>query len=222
LPENGLVLEIASGTGQHVAHFAAALPALEWQPSEPDAEMHASIAAWIEGESLKNVRPPIALDVSTHQWPVERADAVICCNMIHIAPWQATLDLMRGAGQALASGGVLFLYGPYRRLGAHTAPSNEAFDADLRSRNSEWGVRDMEAVIEVAEKNGLTFREAVAMPANNFSVVFRKERRISIHSLLMRGLDPRIQTAVPLDLDGRVTPLRGGPAMRAIIIARSG
>jgi SAM-dependent methyltransferase len=135
LPKNGLVLEIASGTGQHVSHFAAALPALEWQPSEPDAEMHASISAWIEAEGLKNVRPPIALDVGTHPWPVERADAIVCCNMIHIAPWQATLDLMQGAGQVLGPGGVLFLYGPYRRFGAHTAPSNEAFDADLRSRN---------------------------------------------------------------------------------------
>jgi SAM-dependent methyltransferase len=174
LPDNGLVLEIASGTGQHVSHFAAALPALEWQPSEPDAEMHASIAAWIEAEGLKNVRPPVALDVEKHPWPVERAAAIVCCNMIHIAPWQATLDLMRGAGHVLGPGGLLFLYGPYRRFGAHTAPSNEAFDADLKRRNAEWGVRDMEAVTDEAAKNGLRFVEAVAMPANNFSVVFRK------------------------------------------------
>jgi SAM-dependent methyltransferase len=174
LPKNGLVLEIASGTGQHVSHFAAALPALEWQPSEPDAEMHASIAAWIEAESLKNVRPPIALDVGRQPWPVERADAIVCCNMIHIAPWHATLDLMRGAGQMLASGGLLFLYGPYRRGGAHTAPSNEAFDATLRTRNADWGLRDLESVEEIARSQGFTLDEVVAMPSNNFSIIFRR------------------------------------------------
>ena len=171
--QRGLVLEIASGTGQHVAHFASALPALDWQPSELDADMHESIRAWTD--ELPNVRPPIALDVSRHPWPVEHADAIVCCNMIHIAPWQATLDLMQGAGKILPKDGVLFLYGPYRRRGAHTAPSNEAFDADLKRRNPEWGVRDMEAVIDEAAKNGLRFSEAVAMPANNFSVVFRKD-----------------------------------------------
>jgi SAM-dependent methyltransferase len=172
LPPRGFLLEIASGTGQHAAHFAAAFPELEWQPSEIDGEMHASIRAWTK--DLPNVRRPIALDVGAAKWPVERADAVVCINMIHIAPWQATLDLIRGAGKVLAPGGVLFLYGPYRRAGAHTAPSNEAFDADLKRRNPEWGVRDMEAVSEIAKANGLDFIEAVAMPANNFSVVFRK------------------------------------------------
>ena len=172
LPQHGLVVEIASGTGQHTAHFAAALPGLQWQPTEPDATDHDSIRAW--PEDLPNVKPPLALDVSERPWPVERADAILCINMIHISPWQSTLDLMDGAGAILPRGGVLFLYGPYKRNGAHTAPSNEAFDADLRSRNATWGVRDMEAVSEVAAKNGLGFVEAVAMPANNFSVVFEK------------------------------------------------
>lgn len=172
LPPHGLVVEIASGTGQHAAHFAAAMPGLQWQPTEPDAAYHDSIRAWTEG--LPNVKLPLALDVSRHPWPLERADAILCINMIHISPWQSTLDLMAGAGAILVRGGVLFLYGPYRRNGSHTAPSNEAFDADLRSRHSEWGVRDLEAVVEVAAKNGLGFREAVAMPANNFSVVFGK------------------------------------------------
>lgn len=173
LPAQGLVLEIASGTGQHMAHFAAALPALQWQPSEPDTGMHESIRAWTE--ELANVAPPLALDVSATPWPVARANAIVCINMIHISPWQATLDLMRGAGEILPAGAVLFLYGPYRRGGAHTAPSNEAFDADLRRRNPEWGVRDLEAVSQVAAENGLRFKEAVAMPANNFSVMFEKE-----------------------------------------------
>ena len=172
LPQRGFVVEIASGTGQHTAHFAAALPGLQWQPTEPDATYHDSIRAWTE--DLPNVKPPLALDVSARPWPVERADAILCINMIHISPWQSTLDLMDGAGAILPRGGVLFLYGPYKRNGSHTAPSNEAFDADLRSRNATWGVRDMEAVSEVAAKNGLGFVEAVAMPANNFSVVFEK------------------------------------------------
>ena len=172
LPPRGFVVEIASGTGQHTAHFAAALPGLQWQPTEPDATYHDSIRAWTE--DLPNVKPPLALDVSARPWPVERADAILCINMIHISPWQSTLDLMDGAGAILPRGGVLFLYGPYKRNGSHTAPSNEAFDADLRSRNATWGVRDMEAVSEVAAKNGLGFVEAVAMPANNFSVVFEK------------------------------------------------
>ena len=172
LPQRGFVVEIASGTGQHTAHFAAALPGLQWQPTEPDATYHDSIRAWTE--DLPNVKPPLALDVSERPWPVERADAILCINMIHISPWQSTLDLMDRAGAILPRGGVLFLYGPYKRNGSHTAPSNEAFDADLRSRNATWGVRDMEAVSEVAAKNGLGFVEAVSMPANNFSVVFEK------------------------------------------------
>jgi SAM-dependent methyltransferase len=173
LPEHGLVLEIASGTGQHVEHFAQALPALEWQPTETEGSALPSIASWVEG--LPNVRAPLVLNVHQLPWPIESADAIVCINMIHISPWQATLDLVTGAARTLTEGGILFLYGPYRRFGGHTAPSNEAFDADLRSRNPAWGVRDMEAVEVVARGHGLALEEAIAMPANNFSVVFRKE-----------------------------------------------
>ncbi len=172
LPPGGLVLEIAAGTGQHAAHFAAAFPGLQWQPTEPDAAYHGSIRAWTE--ELPNVLPPLVLDVSERPWPVTRADAIVCINMIHISPWQSTLDLMAGGNDILGADGVLFLYGPYKRDGAHTAPSNEAFDTSLRSRNPTWGVRDMEAVIDAAKDNGLVFRTAVPMPANNFSVVFGK------------------------------------------------
>jgi len=173
LPERGLVLEIASGTGQHVVHYAEALPSLAWQPTDINAEHLASIAAWIRHAGLSNVRAPIALDVGG-AWPDERFDALICCNMIHIAPWQATLDLMRGASKTVVPGGVLFLYGPYKRFGRHTAPSNEQFDLSLQARNPDWGLRDMETVIELAATSGFDLAEIVEMPANNFSVVFRR------------------------------------------------
>ncbi|HYG87490.1 MAG TPA: DUF938 domain-containing protein [Azospirillum sp.] len=170
LPERGTVLEVAGGTGQHAAHFAAALPDLVWQPTDPDPAHRASIAAWTEG--LPNVRPPLALDATRRPWPVERADAVLCINMIHIAPWAACLGLLGGAAEVLAPGAPLVLYGPYRRGGAHTAPSNAAFDADLRARNPEWGVRDLEAVETAAA--GFVLEEVVEMPANNLTVVFRR------------------------------------------------
>jgi SAM-dependent methyltransferase len=176
LPARGKVLEIASGTGQHIVHFAKGLPALSWQPSEVDPVGHESIVAWIAADKVSNVKSPLTLDVGRHPWPVERADAVVCINMVHISPWQATLDLMAGAARVLGEGGTLVLYGPYRRFGAHTAPSNAAFDAELRARNPEWGVRDLEAVAEVAGEHGLAFSEAVPMPANNFSVIFRKTK----------------------------------------------
>jgi hypothetical protein len=173
LPESGLACEIASGTGQHVVHFAAALPRLTWQPTELDARLHPSIAAWIAHTGLPNVLPPLHLDVC-EEWPLAKADAVLCINMIHIAPWAATLALLRGASRVLPARGVLFLYGPYRRFGAHTAPSNEAFDADLRATNPEWGLRDMETVVEIAAQEGLALIDVVPMPANNFSVVLRR------------------------------------------------
>jgi SAM-dependent methyltransferase len=174
LPEHGEVVEIASGTGQHVAHFGGAFRGLQWQPTDPDEEMHGSILRWIEHEGLTNVRPPIALDVGVNPWPIDHADGIVCINMIHVAPWQAALDLMQGAGRVLRPGGVLFLYGPYRRFGRHTAPSNAAFDAQLRRINPHWGVRDMEAVIDVAQQHGLGGEEIVPMPANNHALVLRK------------------------------------------------
>jgi SAM-dependent methyltransferase len=174
LPRTGVVLEIASGTGQHAMHFAAALPHLVCQPCDPDADARASIAAWTAHAGLANVRAPLALDVRRPPWGIEAAEAIVCINMIHISPWAAAQALFAGAARILASGGIVFLYGPYRRNGAHTAPSNEAFDLQLRSRDPEWGVRDMEAVVELAASVGFEGEEPVAMPANNFSLVFRK------------------------------------------------
>jgi SAM-dependent methyltransferase len=174
LPPRGLVLEIGSGTGQHVAHFAGALPALTFQPSEMDMERHASIEAWVAEGKLSNVEPPLAIDVTKHPWPLSAADAVVCINVIHISPWEATLALMAGVGRILPAGGVLVTYGPYMRGGAHTSQSNQAFDASLRARNPLWGVRDIDQVAEVAGKEGLALEEAVPMPANNFTLVWRK------------------------------------------------
>ncbi|MFW6051324.1 MAG: DUF938 domain-containing protein [Myxococcota bacterium] len=174
LPDGGTVLEVASGTGEHACFFAAALPELEWQPSDPDPAARASIAAWAADAGLANLRHPLALDAATHPWPVGRADAVVCINMIHIAPWSACEGLMRGATRVLPDGGVLVTYGPYRIDGVHTAPSNEAFDASLRSRDPTWGVRDVADVARIADEAGLRLEERIPMPANNFSLVFRK------------------------------------------------
>lgn len=174
LPREGEVLEIAAGTGEHAVHFAKHLPHLRWQPSDPDPDARASITAWRASAALANLVPAVALDVTAEPWPVARADAIVCINMIHIAPWGATEALMAGAARTLPPAGVLFLYGPYRREGRHTAPSNEAFDADLRRRNPAWGVRDLGEVSAVAARNGLDFQQIVEMPANNLSVVFAR------------------------------------------------
>lgn len=174
LPQTGLVLEIASGTGQHVAHFAANLPDLDWQPSDLNAATHASIAAWVKDAGLANVHPPVELNVTTETWPVDRADAIVCINMIHISPWAATEGLLRGAERILPSGSVLYLYGPYRRAGQHTAPSNEEFDVSLKARNPEWGVRNLEDVLDLASRHGFECVEVAEMPANNLSVVLRR------------------------------------------------
>jgi cyclopropane fatty-acyl-phospholipid synthase-like methyltransferase len=172
------VLEIASGSGEHVVHFAAALPGITFQPTDPDAPSRASIDAWVSEIGLANVRPALALDVTAPPWPVAQADAVVCINMIHISPWAATLALMRGAAQVLPADGVLFLYGPYRRGGAHTADSNAAFDANLRGRNPAWGIRDLEAVADAAKAEGFGAPAVVPMPANNFSVIFRRGQSV--------------------------------------------
>jgi SAM-dependent methyltransferase len=177
LPKSGIVLEIASGTGQHAVHFAAALPAITWLPSDPDEASRASIDAWRRHASLPNLNAPVALDVRTSPWPVpDSLAAIVCINMIHIAAWAAAEALFRGAGERLTSEGVLFLYGPYKRDGAHTAPSNEAFDAQLRATNAGWGVRNMEDVVELGRQAGLSMEEAVPMPANNFSLIFKRAR----------------------------------------------
>ncbi|HEY4547747.1 MAG TPA: DUF938 domain-containing protein [Pedomonas sp.] len=174
LPAAGLVLEIASGTGQHVAHFAASLPELEWQPSDLSTDLHPSIRAWVEDAGLANVRTPLQLDVTADAWPVEQAEAIVCINMIHISPWAATEGLLRGAARLLPQGGVLYLYGPYKRGGQHTAPSNADFDASLKARNPEWGVRNLEDVESLAGTHGFEPVKVVEMPANNLSVVFRR------------------------------------------------
>lgn len=174
LPAAGTILEIASGTGQHARHFAAANPAWIWQPSDPDPAARRSISAWKVEAGLPNLRDPLALDVLQADWGIEQADAVVCINMIHISPWQAAEALFAGAARLLPVGGVLYLYGPYRRDGQHTSPSNAIFDEQLRASDASWGVRDIEAVIALGDSVGLRFEEAVPMPANNFSVVFRK------------------------------------------------
>jgi SAM-dependent methyltransferase len=174
LPPRGLVLEIGSGTGQHVVHFAKAMSHLSWQPSDPDAENRRSIALWSRVEELSNVRAPRALDVRVRPWPIDAADAVVCINVVHVSPWAATLALFDGAGEALPPEGVLFLYGPYRRGGRHTAPSNEKFDADLRAHDPEWGLRDVDELAVGADRAGFALAEIVDMPANNFSLVFRR------------------------------------------------
>ncbi|MBM1172136.1 DUF938 domain-containing protein [Microvirga arabica] len=174
LPASGLVLEIASGTGEHAHHFAAALPHLTWQPTDQDEQALNSIAAHRAASGLPNLLAPLRLDASAPDWPVEQADALVAINMVHISPWRATQGLMAGAGRVLPPGGVLFLYGAYKENGAHTAPSNEAFDQDLRRRNPEWGVRDLEEVTDLARAHGLDLAERIAMPANNLSLVFRR------------------------------------------------
>ncbi len=175
LPPAGLVLEIASGTGQHVVHFAAALPRLEFQPTDVDEANLASIAAWRAEAGLPNVRPPLRLDVRDPVWPVDRADAVFCANMIHIAPWAAAEGLLAGAARVLPAGGVLCLYGPFAFGGRFLAPSNEAFDASLRARDPAWGVRDLDVVTVTAARHGFACASVVEMPANNHTVVFRRE-----------------------------------------------
>lgn len=172
LPSAGLVLEVASGSGEHCAHFARLLPKLEWQPGDPDPEALASIADWCAG--LSNVRPPVALDAAAAEWPVARADAVVCVNMVHISPWAATVGLMAGAARLLPEGEPLYLYGPFRRADVATSPSNEAFDRSLRARDPRWGLRDLGEVTAAAERVGLRFERLVEMPANNLSVVYRR------------------------------------------------
>lgn len=174
LPASGTVLEIASGTGQHVLHFANAQPQLRWQPSDPDPALLDSIRMHRRGAVHGNVLEPLQLDVLEWPWPIEHADAVLCINMIHIAPWSATTGLFAGAAALLAPGRPLVLYGPFRIDGRHTAASNAAFDASLKTRNADWGVRDLERVTEVAALHGFSFAAAIAMPANNFVVEYRR------------------------------------------------
>ncbi len=175
LPPRGLVLEIASGSGEHAVYFARALPSLTWQPTDRDAEALASIAAHRAAADAPNLLPPLPLDVTAQVWPLAQAEAIVCCNMIHIAPWAACEGLIAGAARVLTAGGVLYLYGPYKIGGRHTAPSNAAFDTDLRARNPAWGIRDLDEVTALAESRGLVRVDTVEMPANNLSAIFQRQ-----------------------------------------------
>jgi SAM-dependent methyltransferase len=175
LPEDADVLEIASGTGQHVAHFAAAMPRSSWQPTDLEDENLLAIAARCDAAGLRNVHDPRHLDVHAATWPVpDHFDAVICVNLIHIAPWSATPALLAGARSALREDGprLLVLYGPYQEEGRHTAPSNEAFDESLRARNPAWGIRDLETVTDLAGQHGFRRIALERLPANNLLLVF--------------------------------------------------
>lgn len=174
LPAEGLALEIASGSGEHIVHFAARFEQLDWQPSDPDAEALRSIDAYRDEAGFANLRASVALDVMASVWPLASADAILCINMIHIAPWPATAALMSGAGRLLAPGAPLFLYGPFRENGVELAPGNVAFDASLKARNPDWGLREVSAVASLAASHGLIFEQRHAMPANNLSLIFRK------------------------------------------------
>jgi SAM-dependent methyltransferase len=174
LPARGLVLEVASGTGEHVLHFAREFPKLLWQPSDPEPAALRSIEAWRAESGLFNLLPAVPLDARAAEWPVPAADAILCINMVHISPWAATAGLLRGSGRLLGPGAPLCLYGPYRRAGVETAPSNEAFDESLKARDPEWGLRALEAVVAEAETHGFALDRVVEMPANNISAVLRK------------------------------------------------
>lgn len=175
-PPNARVLELASGSGEHAVFVSKLLQGVVWQPSDPDADARASIAAWALSEARGNVRPPLNLDARAADWGVEHEvfDVLVAINVIHISPWEATAGLMAGAKRVLRQGGLVFLYGPYKRNSEHTAPSNEAFDASLRARDPSWGVRDLGEVEKVAYDCGLMLDRVVEMPANNLSVLFRK------------------------------------------------
>jgi SAM-dependent methyltransferase len=176
MPHRGIVLEIASGTGEHVVHLARALPDVRWLPGDPDPAARRSVAAWIAASGLTNIAAPHATDASVGRWPVEDDgpfDGILCINMIHIAPMEAALGLLAGAGRLLRPGGRLFLYGPFSRHGRHTAPSNADFDRSLRVRDPRWGVRDLDdEIVPPAAEAGLDLRSVVALPANNLAVIF--------------------------------------------------
>lgn len=174
LPASGTVLEVASGSGEHAVHVAAALPNLTWLPSDPDPAARRSIAAHTRRAGLSNIAAPLDLDATAGRWPVARVAAIVCINMIHIAPWPATVGLMAGAALALPEEGILFLYGPFLEAGRHSADSNAVFDAALRERNPVWGLRDRADVSAEAAKHGLILSRRVAMPANNLSLIYRR------------------------------------------------
>lgn len=178
LPSTGTILEISSGTGEHAIFMAPQLAPRYWLPSDPSSDARASIAAWQQFAPCDRIYPPIDLDASSDQWLVSSEQpitAIVNINMIHIAPRSAYLGLFAGASRILPVGGVLYLYGPFKQDGVHTAPSNASFDESLRSRNPEWGVRDLEQIIAVAHNHDLELQQVYPMPANNLSVVFKQK-----------------------------------------------
>lgn len=175
LPQPGLVLEIASGAGEHALWMAEAMPEITWQPTDADPNAIKSIDAWRLTKNLPNLKKPLPLDAAHPEtWLVGKADAVVCINMVHISPLEATKGMMRGAARILPKGGMVFVYGPFTVGGEHTAPSNAEFDADLKARNPAWGVRDVGHVRAAGRSHHLVLAETIAMPANNLSLVFRK------------------------------------------------
>lgn len=174
LPAAGVVLEVASGTGEHAAYFARRFPRLDWQPSDPDPDALESIAAWREHEGLGNLLPPLQLDATAASWPIGEADALLCINMAHISPLAATEGVLRQAGRLLSPGAPLIFYGPFIEHGVETAPSNLAFDASLKARDPQWGLRAVGWLDEQAQRQGFERTRRVAMPANNLTLVYRR------------------------------------------------
>jgi hypothetical protein len=174
LPAAGLVLEIASGTGEHAVHFAHTYPHLTWQPTDPDADARSSIAAWQKEEGLPNLLPPLSLDAAASPWSIEQADAIVCINMVHISPPASTEGLLAGAGRLLPAGAPLILYGPYLEEGVETAPSNLEFDRSLKARDPRWGLRRVGWIDDLAARHGLRRTRRIAMPANNLTLVYRR------------------------------------------------
>ena len=175
LPARGTVLEIASGSGEHAVHFARAFPDVTWQPSDASGHALESIAAWRAEAALPNLLAPVELDVTAASWPVARADAIVCINLLHVAPWPVALALFAGAARVLSPGALLYLYGPFRFSGAFTSPSNADFDRSVRIRDPRWGVRDVDDLTAAARSHGMTLRATIAMPANNHSLVYRAD-----------------------------------------------
>jgi hypothetical protein len=174
LPASGRVLEVGAGSGQHTAHFAAHFSGLEWQATEPDAGLRTSIAAWIDFAGVANAPAPLDLDCRETNWPVDRAAAVISSNMLHISPWASCLGLISGAARILGAGGILYIYGPFSESGAHTSPGNTQFDASLKARDPEYGIRDVDDVTQAARDHGFELERRVPMPSNNLSLIYRK------------------------------------------------
>lgn len=175
LPASGRVLEIASGTGQHAVHFASALSGIEWHPSDADPDALQAVRTRVDRADLPNLQSPVELNVQTREWPLAHAEAIVCVNLLHISPWSATEGLFAGVGRCLSGGGVLAVYGPFRLEGRHTAESNARFDAELRSRDPSWGIRDIADVAATASDHGLGHEETIALPANNHLLVFRRQ-----------------------------------------------